>query len=102
MSLELSDKRFSQTASQLTLAEYLTSKLMGSSLQVTQISKSEIRIDAADIVTINIRIAPRKKIEYTIFSKTADRPITIEEINGAELMDGRFEAEVENENKLSL
>ena len=86
----------------MTLPDYLSTKLMGSSLKVNSNSKSELRIDADHLLTINVRIGPKKKIEYTIFSKLVNRPITVEEINGAELMEPRFEAELEKEDKLAI
>lgn len=98
----MSDKASSLTASETTLADYLASKLMGSSLQVSQISKTEMTINADEIITISIWIRPRKKIEHTVFSKLVNRPITVEEINGSEFMEARFEAELEKENKRGI
>jgi len=85
------------------LYSYLRSKLLGSSLQVIPVSESEVHVDAGDIVSIKILINEAKKtIDFSLFSKILNRPVTVEHISGAAFMEARLEEELEKENRTTI
>jgi hypothetical protein len=87
-------------ASKTDLFTFLQSKLLGSSLKVIPVSETETRIEAGDILALNIRVDRRKKIvDFSLFSKTLNRFVTIEEINGTTFMETKLAEELEKEDR---
>ena len=65
-----------------------------SSLIVVPVTENEISIEAGDIISLKILVSKSKKmIDFAMFSKTLNRPITTEEINGTTFMEARFDEE---------
>jgi hypothetical protein len=44
----------------------------------------------------------RKLLDFLIFSKTLNRSITVEEINGSTFMEARMEEELEKEDRITM
>jgi hypothetical protein len=87
-------------ASKSDLFTFLQSKLLGSSLKVIPVSDTETRIEAGDILALNIRLEKKKKIiDFSLFSKTLNRFVTIEEINGTTFMETKLAEELEKEDR---
>ncbi|MFI5421967.1 MAG: hypothetical protein ACHQ1H_13460, partial [Nitrososphaerales archaeon] len=87
-------------ASKTDLFTFLQSKLLGSSLKVIPVSETETRIEAGDILALNIRVDRKKKIvDFSLFSKTLNRFVTIEEINGTTFMETKLAEELEKEDR---
>jgi hypothetical protein len=85
------------------LFEYLQHKLLGSSLTVVLVSPNEISIESGDTISLKIKPNPKKKIlDFAIFSKTLNRPVTVEEINGSTFMETRMEEELQKEDRILL
>jgi hypothetical protein len=90
-------------ASNPDLFEYLQHKLLGSSLNVIRVSPDEIHIESGDTISLKITISEKKKLlDFTIFSKVLDRPVTVEEINGSIFMEARMEEELEKEDRMVM
>ena len=85
------------------LFEYLRRRLLGSSLIVVPVTENEISIEAGDIISIKILINKSKKtIDFGMFSKTLNRPITTEEINGTTFMEWRFDEELQKQDRILI
>jgi hypothetical protein len=83
--------------------DYMYAKLLGSSLQVFRDDGGQVRIAAGDILSITVTIDNAKKtIDYTLFSKILNRPVTVEEINGTFFMETRLEDELEKEDQVMI
>lgn len=90
-------------ASNSDLFEYLQHKLLGSSLNVVRVSTNEISVESGDTISLKIQINEKKKIlDFSIFSKTLDRAINVEEINGSTFMEARMEEELEKEDRIIM
>jgi hypothetical protein len=84
------------------LYDYLSAKLLGSTLQVIR-TENEIRVEAGDILSITITMDKKEKIVYfTLFSKILNRPVTVEEVNGTLFMESRLEEELEKEDRVAI
>jgi hypothetical protein len=87
-------------ASESELFAFLQSKLLGSSLKVIPISETETHIEAGDILSLKIQLERKKKvIDFSLFSKTLNRFVTIEEINGTTFMETKLAEELEKEDR---
>jgi hypothetical protein len=87
-------------ASKTELYAFLQGALLGSSLKVIPVSDTETRIEAGDILALNIRLEKKKKvIDFSLFSKTLNRFVTIEEINGTTFMETKLAEELEKEDR---
>jgi len=87
-------------ASKVDLFSFLQSKLLGSSLKVLPISENETHIEAGDILSLKIVLDRKKKvIDFSLFSKTLNRFVTIEEINGTTFMETKLAEELEKEDR---
>jgi hypothetical protein len=87
-------------AAKTELIGFLQAKLLGSSLKVIPLSETETRIEAGDILALNIRVDRKKKVvDFSLFSKTLNRYVTIEEINGATFMETKLAEELEKEDR---
>jgi hypothetical protein len=85
------------------LFEYLRRRLLGSSLIVVPVTENEISVEAGDIISIKILINKSKKtIDFGMFSKTLNRPITTEEINGTTFMEWRFDEELQKQDRVLI
>jgi hypothetical protein len=81
------------------LSDYLSKKLLGSSIEVVRVSDAEMQIKAGDNITLKILIdAAKKTLDFTLFSPSMNRIVTFEEINGVELLDVRLEEELKSSN----
>ena len=90
-------------ASNPDLFEFLQSILLGSSLTVVRAGTNEISIESGE--TISLKIIPnakKKRLDFAIFSKTLNRPVTVEEINGSTFMEARMEEELEKEDRIRM
>jgi hypothetical protein len=85
------------------LFDYLRRRLLGSSLIVVSVTENEISIEAGDIISLKILANKSKKmIEFAMFSKTLNRPITTEEINGTTFMEARFDEELQKQDRVLI
>lgn len=85
------------------LFSYLQHKLLGSSLTVVRVSPDEISIESGETISMKIVIYHKKKtLDFSIFSKVLNRPITVEEINGSTFMEARMEEELEKEDRIAI
>jgi hypothetical protein len=85
------------------LFEYLQHKLLGSSLNVVRINPNEISIESGETIALKILVNQKKKsLDFSIFSKVLNRPITVEEINGSTFMEARMEEELEKEDRVIM
>ena len=83
------------------LFKYLSRRLLGSALIVVAVSESEISIEAGDIISLKILVnKPKKTIDFAMYSKTLNRPITTEEINGTTFMEARFDEELQKQDRV--
>ena len=90
-------------ASNSDLFEYLQHKLLGSSLTVVRINPNEISIESGETIALKILVNQKKKsLDFSIFSKVLNRPITVEEINGSTFMEARMEEELEKEDRVIM
>jgi hypothetical protein len=90
-------------ASNPDLFDYLQRTLLGSSLTVVKNSPNEISIESGDTISMKIASNPKKKlVDFLIFSKTLNRSITVEEINGSTFMEARMEEELEKEDRMIM
>ncbi|HYB03488.1 MAG TPA: hypothetical protein VED17_03440 [Nitrososphaerales archaeon] len=90
-------------ASNPDLFEYLQRTLLGSSLTVVKIGANEISIESGETISMKIVSNPKKKlVDFSIFSKTLNRSITVEEINGSTFMEARMEEELEKEDRMIM
>ncbi len=90
-------------ASNPDLFDYLRRKLLGSSLNVVRVSAREISIESGDTISMKILVHEKKKLlDFSIFSKVLNRPVTVEEINGSTFMEARMEEELEKEDRSLL
>lgn len=90
-------------ASNPDLYDYMQRKLLGSSLNVIQLGKNEISIESGDTISMKIVQNEKKKtLDFSIYSKTLNRPITVEEINGSTFMEARMEEELEKEDRVTM
>lgn len=44
----------------------------------------------------------KKVIDFSIYSKVLNRPVTVEEINGSTFMEARMEEELEKEDRIAM
>ena len=64
------------------------------------VSDTETHIEAGDILALNIRLEKKKRvIDFSLFSKTLNRFVTIEEINGTTFMEMKLAEELEKEDR---
>jgi hypothetical protein len=85
------------------LFDYLRRRLLGSSLIVVPVTDAEISIEAGDIISLKILVNKSKKmIDFGMFSKTLNRPITTEEINGTTFMEWRFDEELQKQDRVLI
>jgi hypothetical protein len=85
------------------LYDYVYAKLLGSSLQIVRVSENEFRIEAGDIVSLDVKNSDgEKKIDLLLSSKILNREVTVEEIGGTLFMEARLEEELEKENRLII
>ncbi len=85
------------------LFDYLRRRLLGSSLIVVPVTENEISIEAGDIISLKILVSKSKKmIDFAMFSKTLNRPITTEEINGTTFMEARFDEELQKQDRVLI
>ena len=90
-------------ASNPDLFSYLQHKLVGSSLTAVRVGPDEISIESGDIIAMKILTHEKKKsLDFSIFSKALNRPITVEEINGSTFMEARMEEELEKEDRITM
>ncbi len=90
-------------ASDPDLFSYIQHKLLGSSLSVVKVGPEEFSIESGDTISMKIVIHPKKKtLDFAIFSKTLNRSITVEEINGSTFMEARMEEELEKEDRMIM
>lgn len=90
-------------ASNPDLFDYLQRKLLGSSLTVVKTGPTQISIESGDTISMKITVNQKKKtVDFTIFSNTLNRPITVEEINGSTFMEARMEEQLEKEDRLIM
>lgn len=84
------------------LYDYLSARLLGSSLQVIR-AGNEIRVEAGDVLSIKITTDHKEKtIYFSLFSKVLNRTVTVENVNGTLFMEARFEEELEKENRVAI
>lgn len=68
-----------------------------------QLGKNEISIESGDTISMKIVQNEKKKtLDFSIYSKTLNRPITVEEINGSTFMEARMEEELEKEDRVTM
>ncbi|HXQ92509.1 MAG TPA: hypothetical protein VN739_05835 [Nitrososphaerales archaeon] len=85
------------------LFDYLRRRLLGSSLIVVSVSENEISIEAGDIISLKIVVNKSKRmIDFGMFSKTLNRAITTEEINGTTFMEWRFDEELQKQDRILI
>jgi hypothetical protein len=90
-------------ASNPDLFDYLQHKLLGSSLTVVRAGPNEISIESGETISLKIIPNPKKKrLDFAIFSKTLNRPVTVEEINGSTFMEARMEEQLEKEDRIIM
>ncbi len=55
------------------------------------------------MISLKIVANPKKKLlDFSIFSKTLNRSINVEEINGSTFMEARMEEELEKEDRMAM
>lgn len=81
------------------LDQYLTRKLLGSSVEVVPVSEKEIQLKAGNNIILKLMIEPaKKKINFNLFSPSLNRIVTFEEVNGMDLLDVRLDDELKSKN----
>ena len=81
--------------------EYLRRKLLGSSLNVIRRSANEISVESGEAISLKIILNEKKKTaDFSIFSKSLNRPVAVEEINGSTFMESKMEEELEKEDRI--
>ena len=62
-----------------------------------------MHVEVGDIISLKVVLNKSEKtIDYALFSKILNRPVTVEEINGTAFMEARLEEELEKENRLII
>jgi len=101
VSILLAKSEDSLHASKTDLIAFLQAKLLGSSLKVIPASETEMHIEAGDILALAVREeSKRKVVDFSLFSKTLNRFVTIEEINGTTFMETKLAEELEKEDRM--
>jgi hypothetical protein len=99
----LSESSNQLDASNPDLFAFLQGKLLGSSLNVNRVGDDHISIESGDTISMKIVLNEKKRsVDFSIFSNTLKRPITVEEINGSTFMEARMEEELEKEDRMVM
>ena len=99
----MSDRRDQNRPSSPSLFDFISARLLGSSLQVANTSDQKIVVDAGDIVALTATLDTNsKKVDFALFSKILNRDVTVERINGIVFLESRLEEELEKENRLAI
>ncbi len=70
---------------------------------MVRINPNEISIESGETIALKILVNQKKKsLDFSIFSKVLNRPITVEEINGSTFMEARMEEELEKEDRVIM
>jgi hypothetical protein len=81
------------------LTEYLAKKLLGSSVEVSRVSDTEIQVRAGDDISVKIFVdSGNRALSFNLFSPTLNRIVTYEEIDGTDLLDVRLDDELKSSN----
>ena len=82
------------------LVDFLLNELVGSSLQVKDVSHSKLVLEAANYLAVIIEIDESKKlITYDLYSPEWKRSITVEELDGLDFMESRAAEELKKLNQ---
>ena len=83
----------------LSLADFLSPKLGGSTLLVRKISEAELYVESDEIIQIHVNIDKKeKRIVEELFSPKWGRRITVQQIDGSEFLELQAEEELQKEN----
>jgi hypothetical protein len=83
----------------ISLYDFLSRELLGSTLAITSPSKNEILIESEPIVRIHVKSDDHSKtVRFDIYSPRWSRQITVQQLDGFEFMESQAEELLEKEN----
>ncbi len=83
----------------ISIYEFLSKGLLGSTLSVTSPSRDEILIESEPIVRIHVTTDENsKKVKFDIYSPRWSRQITVQQLDGFDFMESQAEELLEKEN----
>lgn len=95
----MSEKTITPGDANKSLVDFLLTELVGSSLQVKDVSRSKLVLEAANFLAVIIELDVSKKlVTYDLYSPEWKRSITVEELDGLDFMETRAEEELKRLN----
>jgi hypothetical protein len=85
---------------ELSLADFLSSRLAGSTLTLRSLSSSELFVEYSDIIHAKIIInQASKEIRFELYSPKWGRHVTVEDLGGFDFLESQAQEELKKEDR---
>ena len=84
----------------VSLADFLSSRLAGSTLAIRKVSDAELFVEYSDIIHAKIILNEKaKEISFELYSPKWKRHVTVEELDGFDVLESQAQEELKKEDR---